>query len=447
MKAASLAIVCLLSTAAGAASPTVAVMPFKDLSGARSSIGEAIRETVTTDLREFAGMRVIERGNLDQVIAEQNLQGRQADLDPLSTVKIGKLLGATLIVGGAYQKAGGHVRLTARFVKVETGEIVGTAKVDGPSSDFLQLQDRVTAELLTSAGMEHKAVQQFKKRVRPKIRSLKTVELYGDAVVEPDDDKKRDLLRLALNEEPSFTYAVKDLDALEKRMHRYASQAVAAQDRQLRELQGQVAQETDPEKKCALRMQVLVQYLSARRYLALVSEARPLLKGAPAQCPAGFKLDEIAGYYIITAENALHAHDALLGDGEAFLKKHPGSMYFSGVRAMMDSAITEKRRREEGKGKAEARIAGLDSRRKWDLCGVAREYAGEHQYAEAQRLYRACLQLGLEAKDLTLLGLLPVDIALADWAQARKDLEALKALGGERANAAKGYEMMIPNDG
>src|SRR5437764_13655737 len=118
-------------------SPTVAVMPFKDLSGQKGSIGEAIRETVTTDLKDVPGLRVIERSNIDRILAEQNLQANKSDLDPLSTVKVGKLLGATLIVAGAYQKAGSTVRLTARFVKVETGEVVGTAKVDGSNADFL----------------------------------------------------------------------------------------------------------------------------------------------------------------------------------------------------------------------------------------------------------------------------------------------------------------------
>ena len=168
---------------AGPQAPAVAVMPFKDLSGQKGSVGEAIRETVTTDLKDVPGLKVIERAFIDKILAEQHLQANKADLDPMTTVKVGKLLGASLIVTGAYQKAGANVRLTARFVKVETGEITGTAKVDGGASDFLVLQDRVTVELLKSAGIVQKQVQKFASRTRPKLKSLKTVELYGDAVV------------------------------------------------------------------------------------------------------------------------------------------------------------------------------------------------------------------------------------------------------------------------
>ena len=266
MKRVALALaIATCAVAHAASSPTVAVMPFKDLSGQKASIGEAIRETVTTDLKDVPGLRVIERGNIDKVLAEQNLQASKSDLDPLSTVKVGKLLGATLIVAGAYQKAGPSVRLTARFVKVETGEVVGTAKVDGAASDFLSLQDRVTTELLRSAGIEKSHVEKFAKRARPKLKSLRTVELYGDAVVEADDQKKADYLKQALDEDPGFSYALKDLDALEKRLKKYAAQASAAQDKSLAELREKFAKESDPQKKSQMAMQVMSQLVAALR--------------------------------------------------------------------------------------------------------------------------------------------------------------------------------------
>ena len=42
----------------------VAVMPFRDLSSGSRFVGEAIRETVTTDLKQLGSLRVVERGNL-----------------------------------------------------------------------------------------------------------------------------------------------------------------------------------------------------------------------------------------------------------------------------------------------------------------------------------------------------------------------------------------------
>src|SRR5690242_8056715 len=176
------------ATTASAAVPTVAVLPFRDLSGGKASVGEAIRETVTSDLKTLGGVRVVERAQLDRVLGEQHLQGA-GDVDPATAAKVGKLLGATLIAVGAYQQAAADVRLTARFVAVETGEVIGTAKVDGRAADFLRLQDKVTAELLRSAGMgQH--VKRVVERARPTLKSLRAVELYGDAVVAENDEKK-----------------------------------------------------------------------------------------------------------------------------------------------------------------------------------------------------------------------------------------------------------------
>jgi TolB-like protein len=204
----------LAALPARAATPTVAVMPFKDLSGGGAgAVGEAIRETVTTDLKEVSGLRVIERGNLDKILAEQNLQAQRADLDPATAARIGKLLGATHICAGAYQKVAPQVRLTARFIKVESGEIVGTAKVDGQASNFLKLQDRITALLLAKAGLGHHS-KKIEERSRPPVKSLDTLEFYGQAVLADNDDLRKKYLKLALAEDENFAYAAKDLAAL-----------------------------------------------------------------------------------------------------------------------------------------------------------------------------------------------------------------------------------------
>lgn len=80
MKAALVAAaVVAVAAAAQAAEPVVAVMPFRDLSAARSPVGEAIRETLTVDLRD-SGVRVVERGAIDRVIAEQSLEDKKRDL-------------------------------------------------------------------------------------------------------------------------------------------------------------------------------------------------------------------------------------------------------------------------------------------------------------------------------------------------------------------------------
>lgn len=431
-----LAIALFSTVALAAPSPTVAVMPFKDLSGGKGSVGEAIRETVTTDLKDVPGLRVIERSAIDHVLAEQNLQGARSDLDPLSTVKVGKLLGASMIVAGAYQKAASSVRLTARFVKVETGEVVGTAKVDGAAADFLSLQDRVTSELLRSAGIEKKHVLKFAQRARPKLKSLKTVELYGDAVVETDDHKKEGYLKLALDEDPTFVYAAKDLDALEKRLKQYEAGAKAAQEKELQALRDQLAKETDPDKRAQLRLQVWSGLQQTHRYRTLEREARALPD------------DELAAFYLVVMENLLKERDLVLRDGEAFLKRFPQSLRWKSVESMVKDAIDHKRKIEEGKATVAVELAKLSSSDRWDLCRVARVYNWEQQKTEAQRLFRACLEVGTARRADVLRDLVFNDIELGDWQAARADFAALeKEAPKEAAQVRPAFEVQVPIDG
>jgi TolB-like protein len=430
-----------LSGAARAATPTVAVMPFRDLSGGATSIGEAIRETVTSDLKQLADVRVIERGNLDKILAEQNLQSQRSDLDPSTAARVGRLLGATLIVAGAYQEAPPQVRLTARFVKVETGEIVGTAKVDGKSTDLLKLQDKITARLLEKAGLVHH-VKRFEERARPPIKSLKTMDLYGQAVVADNDDNRRQLLQAAVAEDATFTYAVADLAALEKRMRHYQAKADVEREKAADEARAQLAKETDPAKAAALSNQVMAGLLQARRHHQLIREARNILAHPPPAPPAGsgwVDPTEMAFFYLVTSEVMLKDRDGVLRDGEAFMRKYPKSMYFSSVKMQMEQAITQKRDIEEGKAKLQKELAELSSERKWDLCDVARQYRYAHQYAEAQRLFRACLAIGKShtTRQLALQELVFADIEVADWAAARKDAAVYE----------KVYELQIPTDG
>jgi TolB-like protein len=444
-----IALVVLVFPSLAWALPAVAVMPFKDLSGGKTAVGEAIRETVTTDLKDVPGLRVIERGNIDKILAEQNLQANKAELDPASTVKVGKLLGASLIVTGAYQRAAASVRLTARFVKVETSEITGTAKVDGPASDFLSLQDRVTVELLKSAGIEAKSVQTFQTRARPKLKSWKTVELYGDAVVEPDDGKRKTILLAALNEDPSFVYASRDLDALERRLAHYDATAKQEADRAIVALHEAIKNEKDPTVVTTKYLQMFSQMLVQRRCRHLIIEARAVLASPPPPAPPPYpSLPEMALQHIVVCESMLKDDDAVLRDGEKFVATYPSSTLFLSVRNSMDQSIERKRQREDGRAKAEADIAKLSSTESQDLCKVGLAYNANHQTRQARRLIDQCLAGGKtimpRAPMLTVLVVAAMDEG--DFAAARRYLEQMRNEAPDQYRSLKGFELAMPSD-
>jgi TolB-like protein len=366
---------------------TVAVMPFKDLSGGKGQVGEAIRETVTSDLKD-AGLKVVERGNIDKVIAEQNLQAKKNDLGMAESIRVGTLLGATMIVAGAYQKASSQVRVTARFVDVATGEIKGSAKVDGSTSDFLLLQDKVTTELFKSAGMEPHKVQQFAKRVRPKIRSFKAIELYGDAVTQTDEKKKLELLKLSLNEDPQFVYASRDLDELEKRMKQYAAVSDAAQRNASAQLLQQLKSEKDPLKKYSAFGQLQGQLMMQGRWRTLIAVCRYIVSDPPPV--QGINTAEQAQMQIVKGYESLHDDDGVLREGEKFLAAYPASMMSQIVQMEMNNAINHKHAVEDGKKTAKVEIAKLGPAEQKDPCKTAQIYMDKQQLPDAKRDYLAC---------------------------------------------------------
>lgn len=459
MKLSTIVCLAILSFAsfAHAAAPTIAVMPFHDLSGGKGSIGEAIRETVTTDLREMGGVRVIERANLDKVLAEQSLQSKKDQLDPGSVVLVGKLVGATMIVAGAYQKAGSNVRLTARFVSVETTEILGTAKVDGAQSDFLKLQDEVTAQLLQSAHIEPKKVQQFAKRPRPKLKSLRPLELYGDAVVQTDDAKKRELLQAAVSQDPSFVYASRDLDALEKRMREYSKVAEGAQDAEMRaevkRIDEELAVEKDPLKIYTAYQTLFGRLMMAGRWKTLIVVARRVIAHPP-PLPDAFKhtmaqpLDEQAQGYLVRAYEQMKDDDRMLHECEVYLAKYPTSTQFGTMKMLCDVAIDRKRAKEEGAAKATTELAKLPPAKRNDPCERGRVYHQEKQNVDAKREYEQCWKDGSH----TLIPWFPafqlvwINFDLAHFKEARKWIEVLRVQYPEQYKNVRHLESMMPRE-
>jgi hypothetical protein len=70
----------------------------------------------------------VERELLDKIMAEQKLSASGL-VDPVTSVQVGKLLGARGIVAGTVTDLGENIEIHARLVKVETAETVATVTV------------------------------------------------------------------------------------------------------------------------------------------------------------------------------------------------------------------------------------------------------------------------------------------------------------------------------
>lgn len=152
---------------------TVAILYFDNATGRADydGLGRGIAAMLITDLAKVPEIRLVERDRLQAVIDEQHLQSSSM-FDPATAVQAGKLLGAEYLLTGAVSAADPNMRIDTRVVRVETGEIVRTAKVQGKGDKFFDLQQKLAKELVdglpiavSPAAMDSLAAQQQRDRI------------------------------------------------------------------------------------------------------------------------------------------------------------------------------------------------------------------------------------------------------------------------------------------
>lgn len=134
----------------------VAVMKFEDVKvnhwwSGDWDVGDQFTVLVTDGLVGKGKFQVMERARLDQIMSEQHLQTSGA-VDESTAVQIGKLLGVRVMILGSvtdFRMVGasglsiggfgvglqqGIVKLSARLVDVQTGQILASAKGEGTAS-------------------------------------------------------------------------------------------------------------------------------------------------------------------------------------------------------------------------------------------------------------------------------------------------------------------------
>jgi len=108
---------------------TIAVAGFSYSDGHESSDGKIIAERFTTELINRDQLKVVERKEIEKVLAELKLQNA-GTIDPESAKNIGHMLGADLLViGGIVELPGKVLELNIRLASVESGAAV--AAVNG----------------------------------------------------------------------------------------------------------------------------------------------------------------------------------------------------------------------------------------------------------------------------------------------------------------------------
>ncbi len=131
----------------------VAVWDLENLNPAEDigvDMGELLAAKVIETLKESGTFQVVERERLILVLEELNLSSASL-ADEQTRLKIGRLVGARLMVFGSYFVLAGKMRLDLRLVEVETGSIVKATQKTTSAGDlnaWLRIAREAAQELI-----------------------------------------------------------------------------------------------------------------------------------------------------------------------------------------------------------------------------------------------------------------------------------------------------------
>ena len=106
---------------------TIAVAGFSYADGRSSTDGNIVAGRFANELIRLQKLKVVERDQIERVLSELKLQNAGA-IDPESARRIGRMLGADLLViGGMVELPGAVLEINVRLAEVESGQAVGAA--------------------------------------------------------------------------------------------------------------------------------------------------------------------------------------------------------------------------------------------------------------------------------------------------------------------------------
>ena len=108
----------------------------------------AIPGSLYTELKAKSKINLIERNQIEKALEEMKLAS--VGLIEENAPKLGKMLGADAVLTGIYQISGDSIRIDAKIVKVETGEVLSGGEVSGSIKDIFNLEKRLSENVLAA---------------------------------------------------------------------------------------------------------------------------------------------------------------------------------------------------------------------------------------------------------------------------------------------------------
>jgi TolB-like protein len=140
------------------AAATISVLDFTNTAriAGYDWLSRGLADMLATDLAASGKLALVERRDLDRVLAEQEL-GLSGAIDEAAAARVGKLAGASRLAYGSFLASSGILRIDAKVVDSETGAFVAAASAQGEESLALALEAELAHRLMAALGVDRPA--------------------------------------------------------------------------------------------------------------------------------------------------------------------------------------------------------------------------------------------------------------------------------------------------
>jgi TolB-like protein len=192
--------VAITPTTAATDKPSIAVLPFANMSGdpEQAYFAEGLAEDLITDLSKVPGFLVIARHS------SFAYKGRLVDIRSIASE-----LGVRYVIEGSVRRASARVRINAQLIDAATGNHLWAERYDRDLADIFLVQDEVVGKIVSALAGALPSVSSFPKR---RATNLEAYELFvrGRSLVSlslQDTRAARHLLEKAIKLDPGFAEA------------------------------------------------------------------------------------------------------------------------------------------------------------------------------------------------------------------------------------------------
>ena len=187
----------IFSIANGDDKPKRIAILYFDNSGDASleKLKKGLADMLITDLSTVKSLSIVERARLEEILKEQKMSNSKS-FDPATASKIGKLLGAEVILTGGFFEMMGTFRVGARFIDVQTGKILKSDGVEGETAKFFSLEKQLVNKIITNLNVKLSVDEQssINKSAKEEEISFQGAKIYSKALEAIDKDKPEEAL-------------------------------------------------------------------------------------------------------------------------------------------------------------------------------------------------------------------------------------------------------------